>query len=322
MQSRPRQKDWQELLWSFAKHRVLTCASRTGLLEMMNGRFIDPDTAARELRLEPVAVSKTLRALAELGVAHRDEEGRYRLASDFVAVFGSGKEAAPFLEHSHHLYDSWGENLESFLRGGPWARFSRDTEGIRQFAEAMRSMARVVAPQVAEALDLVGVRRVIDFGGGVGEYARVLCRASADVHVTVVETPTVAAFGTADLESEFRGRIEFFGGDYIEADCGAGYDLALLANVVHQENEERASRLISQAAKVLGPGGRLAIVDFALSEDGGSELGALFSLNMRGFGDVYDARRLSHWMRGASLSHIQKTSLGPHRMMLVGHKLR
>ncbi|MCU0663550.1 MAG: hypothetical protein MUC50_14630 [Myxococcota bacterium] len=316
------QKDWQDLLWSFAKHRVLTCASRVGLLRALTGRSLDAPTAAAELRLEPLAVSKTFRALAEMGVLERSKEGQHTLSASFALAFGTGDEVAPFLEHSHHLYDSWGGNLEAFLRGGTWPRFARDSDEVRQFSQAMRSMAKAVAPKVVAALDLTGVKRVIDFGGGIGEYARALCRASAELHVTVVETPTVAAFGAAELESEFDERIEFLGGDYIEADCGNGYDLALLINVLHQENQERAPRLIGRASKALGAAGRLAIIDFALAQDGGTEVGALFSLNMRDFGDVYAFERIAQWMHASSLSHVQKTSLDQHRLMIVGHKLR
>lgn len=315
-------EDFQASLWSFASHRVLTSASRTGLLGALSGRSLTPEAAAAELNLDPVAVAKMLRALADLGVLERNPTGQFTLSQIVTSAFDNGQSLAPFLDHSHHLYDSWGESLETWLRGGTWTSLPRDSEGIRRFSDAMRSMAKAVAPQVALALDLRSTKKAIDFGGGTGEYARALCRANQELSVTVVDTPAVAAFGAAELEDELSERIEFLGGDYMEADCGGCYDLALIINVLHQENEDRAERLIGRAAKTLKPGGRLAIVDFALAEDGGSEIGALFALNMRGFGDTYSAEQIRRWMYAAGLIHVQKTNMGQHRMLVVGHRSR
>ncbi len=245
-------KGLQELLWAFAGQRTVTTASRCGILGRLAERAWEPAGLAVDLGLDPEACDRVVRALVALGVARR-EGTTFRLVPDLEPLFQPGPDdLAPFLEHSHRMYENWGENLETWLRTGRWPRRERSPEETLAFARAMRGIGVRTAREIVDRLDLEGVRRVLDIGGSLGHWAETLCRRSPDIRVTVFDILEVAHEGTKRIRgTAFEDRIEFVGGDYLEDDLGSGFDLVLLANVVHQELRPRAERLIERAAAAL-----------------------------------------------------------------------
>ena len=66
------------------------------------------------------------------------EGERYRVGDRLAPHFRPGPDdLVPFLAHSHHLYESWGENLERWLQGEEWSTRPRGPAEIAQFGAAM-----------------------------------------------------------------------------------------------------------------------------------------------------------------------------------------
>jgi SAM-dependent methyltransferase len=163
---------------------------------------------------------------------------------------------------------------------------------------------------------------MLDVGGGTGTYARVFCEHVRGLEAVVLDTPEVAEIGRANFAATaLADRIAFIGGDYRESDYGSGFDLVLLANVLHQELAEQASALVGRAAAALAPGGRVAVVDFALDELRREALvGTLFAINMRSFGDTYDEPTIRGWMTDAGLTDTSCTMVGRTRWVVTGRR--
>ncbi|MDD5306561.1 MAG: ArsR family transcriptional regulator [Deltaproteobacteria bacterium] len=314
---------FNELLWSFAGHRVLTVAVRAGILRRLDRGPATADEAARELGLDPIASGKIVRALAALGVVEAKGGGRYAVVAQLAGRFTPGEtDATPFVEHAHAMYERWGENLEAWLRGGDWQMRRRNPDEVRRFSEAMRAMASSVAPAAIASLDLTDVRRVLDVGGGVGAYAAAYCRARPDLAAVVLDTPEVALLGRELWAGTgLEGRIAFIEGDYLETPYGSGYDLVQIANVLHQEPRDRAARLVRQAADALAPGGRLVVVDFSIDDAKDESLmGALFAINMRSRGDTWSEPEIRAWMEAAGLRYERRVDFSKSRWSLTARK--
>lgn len=314
----------QRLLWSFASHRVVTTAARCGVLALLARGSAQPADVARALDLDPGATAKVIRALHALGLLVADAHGAYRVAPDLSGPMGDDDGLLPFLEHSHRMYTTWGEHLEAWLRGGEWPRGSRTPDDVRVFGEAMRAMGIRIARQLAEALDLDDVQRVLDVGGGFGHFARALCETAPDLHAVVLDRPEVIELARRALSGgPFEDRIELVGGDYHDTDFGSEFDLVLLANVLHQESARNAARLISRAARALAPGGRVAVLDFRIDDHRHDHvLGTLFAINMRDFGDTWTEPDIRGWMQTAGLGHVERTDIGPDRWLITGRASR
>jgi hypothetical protein len=95
----------------------------------------------------------------------------------------------------------------------------------------------------------------------------------------------------------------------------------LLANVLHQEHEARAARLIAKAADALAPGGAVAVVEFAIDDLKREQLlGTLFAINMRSFGDTHPEPVITAWMKTAGLTDIKRIDLDQTRWIITGQK--
>jgi len=308
--------------WHFASHRILTVANRTGLLRRLAGAPVSTDLLAADLGLDPLATGKVVRALSSMGLV-RATGDTYALEPDLVSLFAPGLgDYGPALEHSHELYERWGATLEQWVRSGSTPPRERTPEGTRHFAEAMWANASVFGSEVARTLNLTGVRRALDLGGGTGRLAVDLCRAAPELHVTVLDQPDVVAMGPEVVAPTGVGdRITFTPGDYLADDPGTGFDLVVLSNVLHQERADAAADLVRRATSALVPGGRLAIVDFTI-DDHQREVasGCLFAVNMKSFGDTWTEPVLRGWMRDAGLTDVTRSDLGPTRWLIVGRR--
>jgi predicted transcriptional regulator len=313
---------FQRLLWGFASHRVITVAGRTGILRLLAERDRTTDEIASELDLDELAAGKVVRALTALGIAEAHGE-RYRATAGLREHFLPGdRDVVPFLEHSHAMYESWGATLEPWLRGQDWPVAERAPEEVRRFGAAMRAMGAQMARRVADALDLEGVERMLDVGGGWGHFAQALCRVKPGLHATVLDRPEVVERAHAELRgTEFEERITFLPGDYLVTDYGGGYDLVLFANILHQETADRARELVRRGAAALAPEGRVTVVDFAIDDERRRHLlGALFAINMRSFGDTWTEADIRGWMVNAGLDEGERINLGPDRWIISGRK--
>ena len=162
----------------------------------------------------------------------------------------------------------------------------------------------------------------MDVGGGFGIYAGVFCEAAPHLKAVVLDLPEVAALGREEAKSQgLSDRIEFIGGDFHATDYGSGYDLVLLANILHQEKEEGAYDLVQRSANALAPGGTLAIVDFIIDEDKRENLmGAMFAINMRSFGDTYPESKITSWLERAGLGKTKREDLIASHWLITGRK--
>ncbi len=313
----------QERLWSFAEHRVITVAGKTGILaELANGP-VAIESMAQKLGLAAMPTGKIVRALTALGLAEPAGE-EYSLVSGLREIFTPGpRDFTPFLEHSHFMYDRWGQSLEPWLRGEKWETQKRDPAGIRRFDKAMKAMGGQIARRAADLMDLTRVEKMLDVGGGTGTYAIEFAKRAPNLKAVVLDMPEVADHGRELIGStDMNDRVEFTGGDYMDQSCyGEGHDLVLLANVLHQETVERASTLVRLGAGALSPGGMLAVIDFSIDEERRENiLGTLFAINMRSFGDTYPESVIHGWFSDAGLGDHGRIDIDSNRWILYANK--
>ncbi len=315
-------EDLQDLLWTFAQHRVLTVSGRTGILRRLAESAATPDQVAGDLELDPHATGKLVRALHAMGLLTADGDS-YRVVDGLVPHFTKGpNDITPFFEHSHDMYEGWGQNLEPWLHGKPWQSAAGHPDGARRFGAAMRAIGAEMARRTASAIDTSGVTSMLDVGGGFGQYSMALCLEAPQIHATVLDTPAVTELARVELEnSPFQERISFLGGDYLTTDYGTGYDLVLIANVLHQESPARAAEMVCRSAASVSPGGRVAVVDFRIDDEQRENVfGTLFAINMRSFGDTYTEPMIRGWMTEGGLDDITRTDLNRHKWLIVGTK--
>lgn len=314
----------QELEWSFAQLPILHAAAETGLLGLLATE--DEVTAAQataHLDLHPVATVKVLRALAAMGIL-RGQEDSFEMRAGYRPLFDPGSviHHANGQRHIFELSQMWARELPGFLKTGEWAKTPRDPESMARFVGSMRALSYGMTGRLDQALDLSHSRHLVDFGGGLGTYSIELCLRNPNLSATVIDVEAVAPLTAQEIERHgLSNRVSALAGDYYETPLPKDMDVALFANVLHQEQAEGVARLIERAAAALPEGGQLVVVDFTLEETRTEpRLGAFFAINMRLFGDTYTAGDFRDWMTAAGLKSVTRTDLGPNKLVIVGRK--
>lgn len=183
----------------------------------------------------------------------------------------------------------WEEWLETVKTGEPaydrmhgrsyWEALTADADARAVFDMSLRDIAARQIPQVMPLLDLGGRRHIVDVGTGEGSWlAKILATygeltgAAVDLEQAVsVATRTLEAAGVAD-------RATVVPTDFFES-VPTG-DVILLANVLHDWDDDRAALILANCRRALAPGGVVIIVDRVLPEGDAPHHGKAVDINM------------------------------------------
>ena len=163
-----------------------------------------------------------------------------------------------------------------------------------------------------KALNLRGVKRALDLGGGPGTYGIEL--AKRGIEVILFDLPNTVGIAREMIQKAGVKNIAFRGGDFHFDDIGNGYDLVLMSQVLHSHSALANLALLGKVFDALAPKGTIAIHEFALAEDRASPIaGALFSVNMlvnTEEGRSYSPKEMTGWLMKAGFGRIKKIALG------------
>jgi predicted O-methyltransferase YrrM len=170
---------------------------------------------------------------------------------------------------------------------------------------ALAGRAKNVAPHLAVRLDLTGVTRLLDIGGGTGIYSIALVKQNPDLRAVILDRPEVLKVA-AEMAAEFgvRERIELLPGDMFTTELPRDCQAMLISNILHDWDVRENIALIHRCAQALPAGGRLLIHDVFLNDalDGPLPIAlysaALFTLTE---GRAYSAAEYRSWLIAAGL---------------------
>jgi hypothetical protein len=185
----------------------------------------------RRARIRPTRVTAFLR---------RDHPGGWRAWIDFAA----GSEVAAALAaldvglrpDGDSFAEANGQAFFDWMAGRP----DRHTA----FDGAMAAGGRMHGLLVADALDWSTSRRVCDVGGGDGAFLGVLLAQHEHLEGVLLELPEVVA------RAPRRDRVTAIGGDAF-TEVPTGCDTYVFVNVLHDWDDEAATRLLQRAAEAL-----------------------------------------------------------------------
>ena len=227
--------------------------------------------------------------------------------------------------HSAHIMRSWVRLADSVRTGNPAPRPPMDSEEgrvrHRNFIMAMHNFASQRTGKVIGSLDLSGVRRVLDVGGGPGTYAFAFARALPDASVTIFDSPPTCAIASENIAAQkLESRINAVPGDFNADPLGSGFDLIFMSSILHIYSPAENKKLIKKAFKSLNPGGQLVVVEITVDKTGTEpELGAMFAINMlvnTETGTSYAPETMKPWFAAAGFEKV-KTALADERNVVI-----
>jgi SAM-dependent methyltransferase len=299
---------------SFQQSRVFLTGFELGIFTVLGEEEKTSDQVAKKIKADPRATDRLLNALCVTGAIIK-KHGMFSNSEAAIKYLVKGSpEYQGGLMHSVNLWDSW-SNLSESVKTGNSVRINtiteRDDKWFKPFIAAMHNRAFSEAPSLVEQIDLTGVKKVLDVGGGSGAYSMAFVKAGDNICSTVFDLPNVVKMTRKYIREEgLERKIDTVAGDYNTDELPAGYDLVFLSAIIHINSPEQNIELIKKSGRALNPGGRIVISDFIMDDDRiHPPFGAFFALNMlvnTDSGDTYTESEVKNWMEKAGLSFVER----------------
>jgi ubiquinone/menaquinone biosynthesis C-methylase UbiE len=317
-------------IMTFRQSRVILSAFELGLFSAFHGTRKTSAAVARRLGTDLRGTDRLMNALSALGLLRKN--GQLFSNTSFSAEYlvkGKPRYMAG-LEHAAGLWHRWSSLTQAVCHGG---RVTEPELGDREkersrtegFIASMHQRASVQAPRIVLLIDLSGVKRILDIGGGSGAFSIEFVRAKKDIQATVFDLPEVIPLTRKYVrKAGLSHRFTFIPGDFDHDNFGSGYDIAFLSAIIHMNSLPQNLRLFKKCARALAPGGRLVVSDYIMSQDRTKPAyGTFFALNMlvnTKAGDTYTEQEVRAAMKKAGLTRILRKATPFDSSLMIGIK--
>lgn len=315
-----------QLARAFFRSRILLTAYELGLFTALGRARKTSAEVALTLGTDARATDRLMNALAVLGLLEK-EEGRFANAPAAARYLVAGKpEYMAGLMHTVNLWDSWSTLTEAVRAGTSVFERPGGEVGERRtqaFISAMHYGGSRRAERLVATLDLDGVSRVLDVGGGSGAYAMAFVRAREGITATVFDLPRVTPLTRRYVEAGgLSDKIDVVEGDAVKDGLPRGFDLVFMSQLLHSNSAEDNKALIANGAASLNAGGRLVVQDFVVDDDrAGPPQPVIFALNMlvnTAAGDTYTEAEIRGWMEAAGLTGVARVGTDFETTLVIG----
>jgi 2-polyprenyl-3-methyl-5-hydroxy-6-metoxy-1,4-benzoquinol methylase len=318
-----------EMVRGYQPSRILLSAIELDLFSAVQRQGENATAAhvAAELKTDPRSTEILLNALVALS-AMTKSDGKYANAplGRRYLVEGSPDDARHALKHNLSLWTTWSTLTERVKTGyvTAWREMSsRNEDWTVPFIAAMHRNAALRAPLIVRTLGAANLSKVLDVGGGSGAYSIAFAQANPRLFADIFDLETVVPIAEKHVaEAGLTERVRTRMGDLRRDSLGTGYDLVLLSAICHMLGPDENQDLLRRAFAALSPGGRVAIQDHIMNEDGTSpQAGALFAVNMlvgTRNGSTFSETQYRDWLTAAGFAQVQHVPLpGPNNLMVA-----
>jgi SAM-dependent methyltransferase len=254
--------------------QVLFAATELRLFDELAARPLTTAEVAAALGTDEDATGRLLGALVAIGLVERDGERFHnRAVADAYLTSNKPESMSTWVSLIGRWNRVFAELVSSVRNGGP-AELPEDHLGAapeytRSFILGMHDYAIGPGRELARHLDLSDRRRLLDVGGGPGTYSVLLSEANPELECVVFDLPQVVEIaGEVIARHRLSDRVTTAAGDYHADPLPEGFDVALVSNVLHQEDWETCVGILRNAHSALEPGGLLVVQAMFLSEKG------------------------------------------------------
>jgi O-methyltransferase domain len=234
--------------------RALHVVAELGVADALDGDARTAGELAAEVGATPDALDRVLRLLESHGVFSRVGDSGWRhsdssrlLRSDhprslraFVRMAGTPVSWEPVaaLEQAVRAGEP---SIHTLDPQGPWAYLDANPAEREVFQQAMTAKARADIAAVLDAYDFSRHRRIADVGGGRGHLIQAVLEAYPVVAGVLFDLPHVIA------DAAPRSRLQVVAGDLFSNPLPS-CDAYVLMNVIHDYDDEQASRILAAIA--------------------------------------------------------------------------
>jgi hypothetical protein len=243
---------------------------------------------AAATRSDERSLFRLLRTLSSVGIFSQVGDNYFalsRLAEPLQNdVSGSLRQMVITLGEVH--YQTCGNLLHTIRTGSPaftqvfgttlFDYLQHNADAADAFNQGMTNLSSLLAHAVLLAYDFSGVGSMIDVGGGEGELLRRILDVHPEMTGTVLDSSKTAA---VECNTRDRARYRSVVGNFFES-VPEGADVYLLSGVIHDWDDDRAVKILSNCRRAMTKNSKILIVDMIVPDSNAASFSKLLDLNM------------------------------------------
>ena len=260
-----------DLLFASTASAALGAAIETELLWMLAERPLEGEDVAQVLNIPIKRCLYWLQLLQSLGILDQTPQGYVPSALTRNAILDTKSQSSwKHLALDERERSAGVHNLAVFIGepGSLWKaqglvepkdyveKMKVNLDRARQFTRMLYEVHQYLGNELAALLDMAGVRRLMDLGGGSGVVSMALLRRYPDLAATVVDIENVCIAGREiAAENSLSDRMTYQSVDFSVAELPGGFDRIMFCDVMPE-----GVPLYRKMWRALNQGGRLIVV--------------------------------------------------------------
>ena len=168
-------------------------------------------------------------------------------------------------------------------------------------SEGIEAVLARPAHALPAAFDFGRHRRLLDIGGGTGSWSIAIARHHEHIEAAVLDRPPTVKLARRKVAAAgLARRISVVAGNAMAGELPGGYDVFLLANVIHCFSPEQNQDLLRRVRRAARPGSALLLADWWTNPEHtqprrAALMAGQFAVNLPN-GDVYSADEARAWL--------------------------
>jgi SAM-dependent methyltransferase len=248
-------------------------AARLGIADLLRDGAKTSDELAQATGAHGPTLYRVLRALAGLGIFAEDGNGRFSLTplAEPLCTGPNSLRAMAIHMIEEASWAAWGKLFESVRTGEAGFKLAHGSEvfpyyashpeSMEPFNEAMTNFSEAVIPALVPAYDFSSTHQLVDVAGGHGSLLAAILKANPGLRGVLFDLPSVVEGARQRFKDEgVAERAEIAGGDFLES-VPAGGDAYLMKLIIHDWDDERAIRILSNCHRAMKDGGKLLLIE-------------------------------------------------------------
>jgi O-methyltransferase len=187
-------------------------------------------------------------------------------------------------------YRAWGELLYSVQTGNPsfeklygmpvFEFLSKNIEQAKIFDAAMVGVHGRETAAMIDAYDFSGITVLADIGGGNGSLLTGVLKKYPEMRGILYDLPQVSERARANLQAaNLADRCKVIGGSFFES-VPKGADAYLMRHIIHDWDDEKATKILGNVHRAMGESGRLLVVEGVVAPGNEPSFTKLLDLTM------------------------------------------
>jgi len=220
---------------------------------------------AETMGLESAKLTQLLYVLVAAGLL-TVEEGQFANTPEADNFLVRGKSTYLGGRHAFYTarYQEAMQTAASVRTGSPQAKLdfaSMSLEALETYLSGLHPATMASGRDLLNHADFSSYRHLLDVGGGSGGLALAIAAACPQLHVTIIELPSVTQVTQRFIEQEgMTGRADVIMGDVVNGSLTGAYDVAVLRAFIQVLSPEEARHALHNLIQVLEPGSPIYIL--------------------------------------------------------------